>query len=234
MDKKWLNERVQEAVAFFWRTRSSQGTETAGEYVGKRTQVTGGKQLDGFAELIREALMMEGVPGECIFVNSDLELPGYFRANKKWDILVVEHGRLFVAIELKSQVGPSFSNNFNNRTEEAMGSAMDIWTAYREGVFGLQPQPWLGYLMVLEDCEKSSMPVRNREPHFKVLPEFQEASYKGRYEIFCKKLMLERKYSQTCFLTTKADEVSYTYPNRELSMECFIKAMLSHIRAQRM
>lgn len=48
----------------------------------------------------------------------------YFRPNKKWDLLVVDNNELVIAIEFKSQVGPSFGNNFNNRTEEAMGSAV--------------------------------------------------------------------------------------------------------------
>ena len=41
-----------------------------------------------------------------------------------YDFLVVnpEKRQLKVVIELKSQVG-SFGNNFNNRTEEAMGAA---------------------------------------------------------------------------------------------------------------
>lgn len=42
---------------------------------------------------------------------------------------------MIAAVELKSQVGPSFGNNCNNRTEEAIGTAHDFWTAYREGAF---------------------------------------------------------------------------------------------------
>ena len=49
-----------------------------------------------------------------------------------------------MAVEFKSQVGPSFGNNFNNRTEEAIGNAEDIWTAYREGRFGRHRAPLLG------------------------------------------------------------------------------------------
>jgi hypothetical protein len=30
---------------------------------------------------------------------------------------------------------PSFGNNFNNRSEEAIGSASDIWIAYREAIW---------------------------------------------------------------------------------------------------
>jgi hypothetical protein len=62
-------------------------------------------------------------------------LPGYFRPAKEWDLLVISKNNLIASIEIKSQVGPSFGNNFNNRVEEALGNACDIWTAYREGIF---------------------------------------------------------------------------------------------------
>ena len=158
-----------------------------------------------------------------------MELPGYFRPNKKWDLLVVDGDELVIAIEFKSQVGPSFGNNFNNRTEEAMGTALDIWTAYREGVFGDQKAPWLGYFMVLEDCYKSNEPVRVRSPHFDVLEEFIDASYKERYEIFCQKLLLERQYSAACFTTTSfsEEEITYNFPREHLSFEAFAVSMLS-------
>ena len=233
-----FSEKVLEAVEYFWNTRSSQGNKQAESSItdkGNRSKVTGGKQLDGFVDLLKDILVLNGVGEDKIFTNSDLELPGYFRPNKKWDLLVVDNKRLIVAIELKSQVGPSFGNNFNNRTEEAMGSALDIWTAYREGAFGSQPQPWLGYLMVLEDCDKSSVPVKNRTPHFPVFSEFEEASYKKRYELFCKKLMLERQYAATCFMTTKNEDNGYSFefPNMELSMNKFIASMLGAIFAYR-
>ncbi|MEY3276128.1 MAG: Restriction endonuclease XhoI, partial [Verrucomicrobiota bacterium] len=32
-------------------------------------------------------------------------LPGYFRATKNWDVLVVHRDRLLAAFEFKSQVG---------------------------------------------------------------------------------------------------------------------------------
>ena len=112
--------------------------------------------------LVRDVLVQNGIQEKKIFFDSDLELPGYFRPNKKWDLLVVDRKELVLAIEFKSQVGPSFGNNFNNRTEEAMGTALDLWTAYREGVFGAQKAPWLGYFMVLEDCKKSNKPVKVR------------------------------------------------------------------------
>jgi hypothetical protein len=73
-------------------------------------------------------------------------------------------------MELKSQVGPSFGNDFNNRTEEALGNATDLWATYREGAFKPSDRPWLGYLMLLEETEGSTRPVRVSGRHFEVFP----------------------------------------------------------------
>ena len=127
-------------------------------------------------------LLSSGVPMECIHVKKSLTVvPGFFRPTKTLDFLVVVDRVLKVAIELKSHVGPSFGNNFNNRAEEAMGSALDIWTAFREGAFGNATAPWLGYLMALEDCPASRTPVKVMEPHFPVFSEFKNSSYAERY-----------------------------------------------------
>ena len=231
-----IRKRISDAVEFFWATRTGQIAKQTASGVrdqGNRGAVTGGKQLDGFVELIHNLLITNGVPEECIFINSDLELPGYFRPNKKWDLLVVDKCKLVIAIEFKSQVGPSFGNNFNNRTEEAMGTALDLWTAYREGVFGKQAAPWIGYFLVLEDCLRSNEPIKVRSPHFAVLHEFINASYKERYEIFCNKLLLERQYSAACFITTACtpDGIAYDFPEDALSFESFVISMLSAVLA---
>src|SRR5204863_1205851 len=129
-----------------------------------------------------------------------LELPGYYRAEKKWDLIVVSERRLVTAMEFKSQVGPSFGNNFNNRSEEAIGSATDIWVAYREGRFGKVPPPFLGYFFLLEDCDRVRTPVRNQEPYFEVDAAFQKASYSKRYEVLCRRLVRECLYNAACLV----------------------------------
>ena len=232
-----LDALTKEAVKYFWDTRTGQidkqhQNKTLDQ--GNRGAVTGGKQLDGFVELVKHVIMAYGMPEDCIYTNSALELPGYYRPNKKWDLLVVHNGKLLVAIEFKSQVGPSFGNNFNNRTEEAMGSALDLWTAYREGVLGTHPAPWLGYVMVLEDCPKSSVPVKATSKHFAIMKEFANASYKERYGFFCQKLMLERQYSATCLITTRKsveDPSNYSSPIDALSFSSFIASLTAHIDA---
>lgn len=237
-----LDARIQQALAHFWSTREKQlerQKKSDGSDRGNRGAVTGGKQFDGFVTLVRDLLIQNGIKKKKIFYDSDLELPGYFRPNKKWDLLVVDQRKLVLALEFKSLVGPSFGNNFNNRTEEAMGSALDFWTAYREGLFGTQT-PWLGYFMVLEDCKKSNKPVKVRSPHFDALDEFVDASYLKRYEIFCRKLLLERQYDSACFLTTGKDEKGKLFadcPDPNLSYRTFLTSMLgaalAHVNARR-
>ena len=106
-----IEQRIKDAVRFFWSTRDGQTTRrsvSAARDNGNRGAVTGGKQLDGFIELIKQILTANGVGDDRIFYNTKLELPGFYRPSKKWDLLVVENQRLVAAIELKSQVGPSF------------------------------------------------------------------------------------------------------------------------------
>jgi hypothetical protein len=43
-------------------------------------------------------------------VTEALELPGYFRATKKWDLVVVSEKQLVLAMEFKSQAGRSTGN----------------------------------------------------------------------------------------------------------------------------
>jgi len=199
---------------------------------GARGSVTGGAQMNGFIGLITELIVEAGIGEEHIHYNRFLELPGYFRPTKEWDMLVVKDGQLLVAIEAKSQVGPSFGNNFNNRTEEAIGSAVDLWTAYREGAFNKTIKPWLGYVFLLEDCPASQRPVRVKEPHFKVFPEYVDASYAKRYEHFCRKIVRERHYNVSAFLTSNKNDGlkgRYAEPSDELKFEIFAKSLVSHV-----
>ncbi|MBX3472991.1 MAG: restriction endonuclease [Planctomycetes bacterium] len=226
------DKRIREAVRRFWRTRSAQSRKqkSAGSSdQGKRSAVTGGAQMDGFVDLFVDVLIESKVPTSAIYRTDCLELPGFFRPTKEWDLLVVLGGRLVLGLEAKSQVGPSFGNNFNNRTEEAMGSALDLWTAYRKNAFGAS-QPWLGYMMLLEACDASNRPVKVREPHFEVFPEFKKASYAVRYEEFCKRLLLERHYSAAALLLSReGNDGEYSEPNAELTLNAFAKSMAAHV-----
>jgi hypothetical protein len=176
-------------------------------------------------------LVDAGLAEANIFWASRLELPGYFRAEKNWDLLAVVDGELVAVIEFKAQVGPSFGNNFNNRTEEALGNATDLWAAYREGAFKPSQRPWLGYVFILEDCPKSQSPIRVKEPHFPVFPEFQNASYATRYELLLTKLLRERLYDGvSLLLTTQKGGLrgKFSSPTEELSFRTFASGLSAH------
>jgi len=228
-----LEKRLRKAIKHFWTTRAAQakkqGSKTGAKDAGARTAVTGGRQMDGFVSLVRDFLCENGLPKTQVFCEKRIELPGWYRPEKQWDLLVVEDGQFLAGIEFKSQVG-SFGNNFNNRTEEAIGSACDLWAAYREGAFKPSARPWLGYMMLLEDAPGSSRPVRAAEPHFKVFPEFRDASYAKRYEILLTKLVRERLYDSACFLLSSREygvKGKYTEPADELNFEKFMASLLA-------
>jgi hypothetical protein len=230
-----LAVRVGKAVSIYWSTRRRQlaKQDASGQRdQGSRSAVTGGAQMDGFINLLTGLIEDAGIKSQHIFHNTALELPGFFRPTKEWDLLVVRDRQLILGLESKSQVGPSFGNNFNNRTEEAMGSALDLWTAYREGAFNKTIRPWLGYIFLLEDCEGSRRPVKVKEPHFKVFPEFVNASYAKRYELFCRKLVRERHYDAAAFLMSEPKQGlkgAFTEPAEDLALLPFAKSLVAHV-----
>lgn len=110
---------------------------------------------------------------------------------------------------------------------------MDLWTAYREGAFGSSSRPWLGYVFLLEDCAKSRVPVRVSEPHFDVLTEFREASYATRYELLCRKLVLERHYESAAFLLSPRTRAGgrFSEPAKDLTFRRFAASLAGHVSA---
>lgn len=234
-----LHKRTSKAIAHFWRTRdnqsSSQGRTSRQRDRGSRTAVTGGKQLDGFVELVGELVCEAGVQQADVSVERrSATLPGFFRPTKQWDIVLKSGAHLLATIEFKSQVGPSFGNNFNNRTEEAVGSAHDFWTAFRDGAFLESPRPWLGYLMLLEDCEQANRPVAVEEPHFPVFSEFKGASYAQRYRELCRRLVGERLYDATCLILSPRDtgkQGEYSEPDSVVGVNRFAASLTAHIAA---
>lgn len=229
-----LSKAVRDAVRYFWRTRErqakAQGTRSGDRDRGARSAVTGGAHLDGFADLIRTLIVEAGISETAVHRRTAVELPGYYRAEKKWDLVVVVDGRLFATVEFKAQVGPSFGNNYNNRTEEALGNATDYWAAYREGAFQRSPKPWLGYLMLLEDATGSTKPVSVAEPHFPVFDEFRNASYAKRYEILLTKMVRERLYDAACLLLSPANagrNGAFSEPCGELSFANFAESLIA-------
>ncbi len=75
-------------------------------------------------------------------------------------------------------------------------------------------------------------PIGVSEPYFEVFPEFRNASYAIRYELFCRRLVRERQYSAACFLLASRgramDQDNYTEPAADLSAGRFLSQLLRH------
>lgn len=228
--------RARRAVKEFWTSRggAAERQRQSGKMDrGERGGVLSGKNMDSFVPMIEALVANNGLSSaEVHLKRAVLTLPGYFRPTKIWDVLVMNGGRLIAAVELKSQVGPSFGNNFNNRAEEAIGTGHDLWVAYREGAFGDQPPPFVGWVMLVEDCEKSRKPVKDVSPHFPVFAEYRGASYLRRYDILCQRLVKEKIYSSACVMaSSKNDAKSGAYSDlSELTgLGSFVRRLAAHI-----
>lgn len=236
--------------------------------------IRAGKSMDGFRKTITDELVRRaGVKREDIYPHLDdegnavqgveaaTELPSYFRASKKWDLLVCKNSlykrgatsrdepRLIAAIEFKSQFA-SIGNNQNNRVEEAVGSAADFWASQEKANLGcLAPRPWLGYLFIgMYESEHLDKPVRVHQPHFHADPAFVCGpekrqgktrvigwSYARRYHIMMDRLLGRQLYDRACLLTTydgiSRDKLPYVCPFADYSGTSFVDGLVRHVAA---
>lgn len=233
------DDTARNAIKAFWQTRDDAKNKQKAfgkTDQGERAGVTAGKNMDGFSRLAIDLVKANGLADAQIHQNrAALTLPGFFRPTKLWDLLVIDKGRLIAALEFKSHVGPSFGNNFNNRAEEAIGTSHDLSTAYREGAFGAQERPFVGWLMVVEDAPASRAPVREKSPHFPVFPDFVGASYLQRYDILCQKLAKEQLYSAAAVIATPrtaAVDGAYVELSPMTGLRSFVASFAGHIAVE--
>lgn len=251
-----FDARLDDAVAAFWASRT--GAVVARSQGGSRDAVVGGKNMLGFADLVREVAQHCGLPADCVHTGTrDVVLPGFFRATKNWDLLVIHQRRLLAVFEFKSQVG-SFGNNLNNRSEEVIGSAADLWVAHHHRAFSdgphrprrgrigesdadpalLKPSlqsdprpPFLGWLMLLEDCEASNLPVKVQQPHYKVFDEFRGASYAQRYQILCERLVERQLYAAAALELTPRDSREHRALSEATSLRALFREFAGRMLA---
>ena len=229
-----MHEKLAKAAAFYWSTRRRQETSQRRRGVsdaGSRGQVTGGHHLDGFAKLVQDICKKAGFNESEIFFDRAVPVPGYYRPQKNWDVVVVRDGKLIAAVELKSQSG-SFGNNFNNRAEEVIGVSRDFWMAYRERVFGVTEAPWLGYFFFLEDSPSSDRAVALKESALPPQPVFEGTSYLRRYAILCERLMLERDYTATALVVSDKRTAAIRDGGESVGAAKFFKSLYTYLAAR--
>lgn len=227
---------VTAALLAYWTSRDEArlAQEARGGVldVGGRSGVTSGGHLDRVAQLLGRVCIAAGAPDTQVYYKAPkgdpvegtsaaagFILPGWFRPTKQWDV-VVHHGsgdnRVPIAvIELKSQNGPSYSSNSNNRAEEALGNALDLASAKREGL--IPGDPWTGYVFVIEDDVISSETRgRNDRGFYRKAEIFNDWSYVSRVQHLCEMLVREGLYNASWGVATRRPSCPGTAnkPNR--------------------
>lgn len=219
---------TQEALKAFW------GVRTNG--------VLNGQTMDGFSDMLRYILDLNGISESEIVMGRSAKLPGYFRMSKDWDMVVLKRysdgsQKLLAVIEFKSMHG-SVGNNLNNRTEEAVGSSYDLLKAFEHGAFGVS-RPFLGYIYVMSDHVKNKGGLDRKGMLFKPLEEYMEfprtkkpANYEERAELFMVKMVQEQLYDKCALIISDIDNHGeYRTPNQDLSIELLVRSLVGHIVA---
>lgn len=219
------------AVRAFWTGRdlqTQQQIDSGKLDAGTRGSVTGGQHLAPLQDVIAEQFSPLVALGAQVRRTGIIPLPGFYRRAKNWDIVVTFEKVLVAAIECKSQVG-SFGNNFNNRTEEAIGNAVDLWRAYEAGYLG-SVRPWLGFVFVIERAPGSTTVVRDQgTPVYRPDPAFEDSSYTDRYAILFDRLVRERLYDATCLISTAKGEGIHAEPMPEVSTQNLTAAIAGRV-----
>lgn len=180
--------------------------------------------MNGFGDLVATRLRAAGVPADHVLRGASATLPGWFRPAKAWDLVVADPTDVRVVIEFKPQVGPSFGNNFNNRAEEALGSAVDLQLAARGRVLGRRIPPWMGMVVLVEHAPASTMPTRIVSPVRPVRPVFDGASYIQRWRVLLLELVAQRQYDAAVLVTADRADAhtgAYAEPDPMLGFERF-------------
>jgi len=216
------SKQFDAAVGEFWEIRRRQGSKQSSggnADAGTRGNVTGGKHLEPLADLICSVFEDNGFNRSTIATGRKATLPGYYREQKDWDVVVL-HGETVVAVvELKSQ-SKSFGNNLNNRIEEAVGQTSDFWMAHKHNLIpGLRP--WFGYLMLVEDHPKSRKSVKPSSSLIPKDPAFAGASYLERYATAFERLVVERQLDAVCFAATGENSAGADFPTPAMTFDHF-------------
>ena len=220
------------AIAAYWDAKATQlaaAQLAASTAEGSSKAVRGGKHFAPIALLMARFFLAAGYPPSSIGTSGSLTvLPGHFRPTKSWDLVVVHRDVLVAAIEMKALGGPSFSNNYNNRTEEALGNALDLSHANLHRLVGRE-QPWLGYFLLMNDEVGSRRPCRETRGTFPMSSEWRGKSYQGRFGITGTRMVDEKLYDAVCYVVSSPDDPGPREPAARLDWQHFSAAVEGRI-----
>jgi hypothetical protein len=222
-----MNEGMRTALLTMYKNleaAAKKQEERGGSDQGERSKVTGGHHLDVVAEALRNDLIDAGYsPKDVYYKDGCLTLPGWFRPSKDWDLVAFDGNDLLATVELKS-INSSFGNNCNNRSEESLGSAVDVEHAIKNELIPFQvAPPVVGYVMVVKMCEDSTKPSRsNKKAIYPIDKVFDKASYLQRLVVLCRRLLSERLYQAVWIVAVDPANDIVEEPDPNLSYDKFV------------
>lgn len=213
--------RIIEALDFWIKVKLDQQTlSTAAGTAqgGTRAAVTGGKHLGGVNRLILDEIESLNLPDLELSTNAGARLPGYVRATKDWDLLVISAGSPILAVEYKSMSG-SEGKNLNNRADEVIGVAADLKLAQDHD----QVPDTLrrAYIYLMEVTPDVTHPVAARTTVGRVDPVFEGASYLHRMAVMCERLRDTGLYDLTWAVGVQRDPTAFTEPLSSVGWDRF-------------
>jgi restriction endonuclease XhoI-like protein len=207
--RMWLDVR---------RTQTEASIASGRAQEGRRSAVTGGRHMDAVHQLVVDEIRATGATGLHIHKNRGATLPGFYRATKSWDLVLVQGEVPVLAIEYKSMLG-SEGKNLNNRADEIFGVAEDTRQAELKGL--LPPKMRRAYIFVMSDNPETSRPIGVSRTLGMADPIFDGASYVKRMAIMLRRMRDTGLFHLTWAVAVKEEPFSWYEPDPEVGWNRF-------------
>lgn len=145
-------------------------------------------------------------------------VPGYYRASKSWDLLVLRDEEPVLAIEYKSMTD-SEGKNLNNRANKVIGSAQDLRRAQDAGLLSATMKR--GYVFLMEVTPAVQVPVEVTTQVGHPDPAFEQASYLQRMALMCQRLRDDGLYHMAWALGVKRNPIGFVEPLETVNWDRF-------------
>lgn len=215
------HQRIIEAVDYWVKTKIQQqsAAEASGSAQGgTRSAVTGGRHLAGVNRLILNELDMLGLGNITTLFDRQATVPGFYRASKDWDLLVLSDGEPVLAVEYKSMTG-SEGKNLNNRADEVIGAAQDLRQAQEHGL--LAPGLKRGYIFLMEVTPAVHRPVKVQARVGTPDPVFNGIGYMDRMAVMLERLRDDGLYDMVWALGVIREPVGFMEPRPTVNWDRF-------------
>ncbi|MCX4754319.1 Shedu anti-phage system protein SduA domain-containing protein [Kitasatospora purpeofusca] len=224
-------DSVVNAVKDVWQARRLDSDRAAaGTY--PPSSVRAGHAFKRIEQSIIADLVSRGVPPEWIKSGPRLSLPSFYGGiSSGWDLVISRDGFPLAAIYIKSQMGPSYGNNFRNRIQDVTEQALDVRRQYEKSDLK-ELQPHLGLFFILEDGPGARRPVKTTPAVTGFPSEVDGMSYRDRFTDVFGRLLKDRVYDGICYITASPDgDSSPEEPCWDMGIEAFLSEIASRVSA---